>query len=421
MAAARKISRLAVANPAIPPSAETYVGAHDETQDTHREGMPFGTRGGLRVTHHFPVDGEYEIRIRLERSQRDDVRGLHEPHELELAVDGGRVRLFALDGGPAPVPAGGLRRRDARADGRRPPGAARAADRRSARRHGDVPGPELRRVREPLEAAAPKLPHAELGGRAAGGEPHHRDRPAGRRGPRRHPDPPAHLHLPARRCRSRRGGLRRADPRGACAARLPRAGDGRRRAGARRLLRGGARGRAGSRPASRRRCGGCWPVPSSSSASSSIRRTQRRAPPTASATWSWPRASRSSCGAAFPTSGCWRRPSAASCAAPARWSGRCAGCWPTRARRRWWTTSRASGSTCATCSTSSPSRGASATSTTTCGGRSGARRSCCSHPSSPRTAACWSCWTPTTRSSTSGSPGTTASRACGGATSGASR
>ena len=98
--AARKISRLAVANPAIPPSAETYVGAHDETQDTHREGMPFGTRGGLRVTHHFPVDGEYEIRVRLERSQRDDVRGLHEPHELELAVDGGRVRLFALDGGP---------------------------------------------------------------------------------------------------------------------------------------------------------------------------------------------------------------------------------------------------------------------------------------------------------------------------------
>ncbi|MCY4025122.1 MAG: DUF1592 domain-containing protein [Acidobacteria bacterium] len=98
--AARKISRLAVANPAIPPSAETYVGAHDETQDNHREGMPFGTRGGLRVTHHFPVDGEYEIRIRLERSQRDDVRGLHEPHELELAVDGARVRLFALDGGP---------------------------------------------------------------------------------------------------------------------------------------------------------------------------------------------------------------------------------------------------------------------------------------------------------------------------------
>ena len=98
--AARKISRLAVANPAIPPSAETYVGAHDETQDTHRDGMPFGTRGGLRVEHHFPVDGEYEIRIRLERSQRDDVRGLHEPHDLELAVDGRRVRLFALDGGP---------------------------------------------------------------------------------------------------------------------------------------------------------------------------------------------------------------------------------------------------------------------------------------------------------------------------------
>ena len=98
--AARKISRLAVANPAIPPIAETYVGAHDETQDYHQDGMPFGTRGGLRVQHHFPVDGEYEMRIHLERSQRDDVRGLHEPHDIELAIDGQRIKLFELDGGP---------------------------------------------------------------------------------------------------------------------------------------------------------------------------------------------------------------------------------------------------------------------------------------------------------------------------------
>ena len=98
--AARKISRLAVGNPAIPQIQEQYVGAHDETQDYHQDGMPFGTRGGLRVQHHFPVDGEYQIRIRLERSQRDDVRGLQEPHDMELAIDGQRIKVFGLDGGP---------------------------------------------------------------------------------------------------------------------------------------------------------------------------------------------------------------------------------------------------------------------------------------------------------------------------------
>ena len=98
--AARKISRLAVGNPAIPQIQEQYVGAHDETQDYHQDGMPFGTRGGLRVQHHFPADGEYQIRIRLERSQRDDVRGLQEPHDMELAIDGQRIKVFGLDGGP---------------------------------------------------------------------------------------------------------------------------------------------------------------------------------------------------------------------------------------------------------------------------------------------------------------------------------
>ena len=98
--AARKISRLAVGNPAIPPVTETHVAAHDETQDYHQDGMPFGTRGGLRVRHHFPVDGEYEIRIRLEVSHLLQIRGLQEPHDLELAIDGQPVKLFALDGGP---------------------------------------------------------------------------------------------------------------------------------------------------------------------------------------------------------------------------------------------------------------------------------------------------------------------------------
>jgi mono/diheme cytochrome c family protein len=97
--AARKISRLAVGNPSIPPLTETHVAAHDETQDYHQDGMPFGTRGGLRVQHHFPVDGQYEIRIRLEVSHLLQIRGLQEPHDLELAIDGQPIKVFTLDGG----------------------------------------------------------------------------------------------------------------------------------------------------------------------------------------------------------------------------------------------------------------------------------------------------------------------------------
>ena len=98
--AARKISRIAVGNPSIPTFTETHVAAHDETQDFHQDGMPLGTRGGLRVRHHFPVDGAYEFRVKLERSHLLQIRGLQEKHDLELAIDGKRVTVFQLDGGP---------------------------------------------------------------------------------------------------------------------------------------------------------------------------------------------------------------------------------------------------------------------------------------------------------------------------------
>ena len=97
--AAQKTSRLALGNPTITPISETYRAAADQTQDYHLEGLPFGTRGGMLVRHHFPLDGEYEIKIRLARSQLRQVRGLQEPHDLELAVDGVRAQLFTLEGG----------------------------------------------------------------------------------------------------------------------------------------------------------------------------------------------------------------------------------------------------------------------------------------------------------------------------------
>ena len=58
--------------------------------------MPIGTRGGALVRYTFPLDGEYEIQIRLTRDRDEHVEGLSEPHDLELLLDRERVQLFTV-------------------------------------------------------------------------------------------------------------------------------------------------------------------------------------------------------------------------------------------------------------------------------------------------------------------------------------
>ena len=59
VAAAGKISRLAIGDTTMPDGQEKYLVPGDLTQNQHLPGMPFGTRGGATFTHHFPVDAEY--------------------------------------------------------------------------------------------------------------------------------------------------------------------------------------------------------------------------------------------------------------------------------------------------------------------------------------------------------------------------
>ena len=61
LSAALKISRVALGDSSIAPTAATYSVAPDLSQDYHIDGLPFGTRGGTVVRHTFPVDGEYDI------------------------------------------------------------------------------------------------------------------------------------------------------------------------------------------------------------------------------------------------------------------------------------------------------------------------------------------------------------------------
>ncbi|HXT59054.1 MAG TPA: DUF1592 domain-containing protein, partial [Pirellulales bacterium] len=96
ISAAQKISRLAVGAVPQSPDAETVRIRPDVTQDAHIEGLPIGTRGGALISHHFPVDGEYEIQVHLMRDRNEGIEGLNGPHELEILVDRERVGLFTL-------------------------------------------------------------------------------------------------------------------------------------------------------------------------------------------------------------------------------------------------------------------------------------------------------------------------------------
>ena len=96
MSAAGKISRLAMGHE-IAPSEKKYIAPQDYSQETHVEGLPFGTRGGMLIDHYFPADGEYVISWFPVRGNTGELFGSERSYEqLELLLDGQRVKLFDI-------------------------------------------------------------------------------------------------------------------------------------------------------------------------------------------------------------------------------------------------------------------------------------------------------------------------------------
>lgn len=95
ISAAQKISRLAIGSPRRP-GGDTVRLRADLTQETHVEGLPMGTRGGVLIPYTFPEDAEYEIQIRLARDRNEEIEGLREEHALELLLDRQQVTSFKV-------------------------------------------------------------------------------------------------------------------------------------------------------------------------------------------------------------------------------------------------------------------------------------------------------------------------------------
>jgi mono/diheme cytochrome c family protein len=97
VAAAGRISRLALGDTTMPDAQQKYLVSGDLTQNQHLPGMPFGTRGGATFTHHFPVDAEYVIRADLvERGGRMFGANNGKTEQLEVTLDGQRILLAEL-------------------------------------------------------------------------------------------------------------------------------------------------------------------------------------------------------------------------------------------------------------------------------------------------------------------------------------
>ncbi|HEY5666562.1 MAG TPA: DUF1592 domain-containing protein [Gammaproteobacteria bacterium] len=110
LGAADVISRLAVGRPAPFENIDYFRVPDDLSQERRLPGMPYGTRGGTRISYTFPVDAEYVIAPRLQRDLNESMPAYAEDQQLEVSIDGERVAMFTLPGAgprtpPPPPPA----------------------------------------------------------------------------------------------------------------------------------------------------------------------------------------------------------------------------------------------------------------------------------------------------------------------------
>jgi uncharacterized protein DUF1592/uncharacterized protein DUF1588/uncharacterized protein DUF1587/uncharacterized protein DUF1595/uncharacterized protein DUF1585 len=97
--AAGRVSREAVGDKDAPPLTKTYSISRVLNQTRHIEGTPFGTRGGIAVTHDFPADGEYVFKLGFYYSPTGPLFGLNQGkgQQIEIAINGDQVALIDIN------------------------------------------------------------------------------------------------------------------------------------------------------------------------------------------------------------------------------------------------------------------------------------------------------------------------------------
>jgi hypothetical protein len=106
MSVARQVTRLAVGLPPPGPGVETFaIPIHVMQDDRQSEDLPLGSRGGIAIRHYFPADGEYTIKVRLQRQYQDYIKGMGWPQRLDIRLDGKLLKRFTVGGAAKGRPA----------------------------------------------------------------------------------------------------------------------------------------------------------------------------------------------------------------------------------------------------------------------------------------------------------------------------
>ncbi|MBI3261614.1 MAG: DUF1592 domain-containing protein [Acidobacteria bacterium] len=97
--AAAKISSLALGDRTASPTEATYKVPRTQSQMHHIEGTPWGTRGGLAISHIFPADGEYSFRIMMHGVPTGQLYGgaFGRNEQIEVSINGERVALLDVN------------------------------------------------------------------------------------------------------------------------------------------------------------------------------------------------------------------------------------------------------------------------------------------------------------------------------------
>ena len=99
LSVARQVTRIAVGLPPTSPRSETFdIPIHVLQDDRQSEDLPFGSRGGIAIPYTVPVDGEYLVKVRLQRQYQDYLKGMGWPQQLDVRLDGKLMKRFTVGG-----------------------------------------------------------------------------------------------------------------------------------------------------------------------------------------------------------------------------------------------------------------------------------------------------------------------------------
>jgi len=94
--AAQHSSRLVLGIQELGPAGITVRVPPDRTQESHIEGLPLGTRGGVQFAYHFPKSGKYEFQVRLTRDRDEKIEGLGKATDLDVLINRAPMHRFAI-------------------------------------------------------------------------------------------------------------------------------------------------------------------------------------------------------------------------------------------------------------------------------------------------------------------------------------